>query len=120
MGLNKIDISFHTTHRDTFDWFTQTPGTYDRVLSSIGLLREKGIEVFLKATAMTINKDDLIKMRHLAIEKFGAHFRWGPEVTPAWGGRMEHVRFRLTPEEIQRVMQDIQGATQAECGKIAV
>jgi radical SAM protein with 4Fe4S-binding SPASM domain len=68
---------------------------------------------------MTINKDDLIKMRHLAVEKFGAHFRWGQEVTPAWGGGMEHLRFRLTPEEIQRVMQDMQGDTEAECGETA-
>jgi MoaA/NifB/PqqE/SkfB family radical SAM enzyme len=118
LGLNKIDISFHTTNQDTFDWFTETAGTYNKVLRSIGLLRERGIEVYLKATAMTINKDDLVKIRHLAVEKFGAHFRWGPEVTPAWDGGKENLKFRLAPEEIQRVMEVIQEDTEVEFEKL--
>jgi MoaA/NifB/PqqE/SkfB family radical SAM enzyme len=118
LGLNKIDISFHTTHRDTFDWFTKTAGTYNKVLRAIGLLRERGIDVYLKATAMTINEDDLVKIRHMAVEKFGAHFRWGPEVTPAWDGGTENLRFRLAPEEIQRVGEAIQADSEVEFEKV--
>lgn len=118
LGLNKIDISFHTTDEDTFDWFTKTAGTYNKVLRSIGLLRERGIEVYLKATAMTINKDDMVNIRHLAVEKFGCHFRWGPEVTPAWDGGKENLKFRLAPEEIQRVMEVIQEDAEVEFEKL--
>jgi AdoMet-dependent heme synthase len=118
LGLNKIDISFHATHQDTFDWFTKTAGTYNKVVRSIGLLRERGIEVYLKATAMTINKDDLVKIRHLAVEKFGAHFRLSLEVTPAWDGGTANLRFRLAPEEMQRVIEIIQEDTEVEFNKL--
>jgi MoaA/NifB/PqqE/SkfB family radical SAM enzyme len=118
LGLNKIDISFHTTHQDTFDWFTKTAGTYTKVVRSIGLLRERGIEVYLKATAMTINKDDLVQIRHLAVKKFGAHFRLSPEVTPAWDRGAANLRFRLAPEEIQRIVEVIQEDSEVEFEKL--
>jgi radical SAM protein with 4Fe4S-binding SPASM domain len=118
LGVNKIDISFHTTNQDTFDWFTKTAGTYKKVLRSVGLLRKRGIEVFLKTTAMTINKNDLVKIRHLAVEEFGAHFRLSHEVTPAWGGGKEPVRFCLAPEEMRRIMEAIQEDTETEFEKL--
>ena len=118
IGLNKIDISFHTTDEKSFDWFTQVPGTYRKVLNAAKLLREKGVEVFFKITAMTINKDEIVKIRHFAAERFGAHFRWGPTVTPGWYGRKENLKFRLKPDEISQIMNELQGDTEIEFGKL--
>lgn len=118
LGLNKIDVSFHTTKEDGFDWFTQAPGTYQKVLRSVRLLRERGVEVYLKSTAMTINKDDMVNIRHLAVERFGAHFRWVPGVTPAWNGGKENLEFRLKPHEILKVKKDIQKDTEIEFEKL--
>jgi radical SAM protein with 4Fe4S-binding SPASM domain len=118
LGPNKIDISFHTPNRDTFDWFTRKAGAYKKVLRSIGLLRKRGIEVFLKTTAMTINKDDLVKIRHLAVERYGAHFRLSREVTPAWDGGKENLIFALGPEETFRMMEIIKEDTEAEFEKL--
>ncbi|OGX15741.1 MAG: hypothetical protein A2166_03180 [Omnitrophica WOR_2 bacterium RBG_13_41_10] len=118
LGLNKIDISFHTTNKETFDWFTKTPGTYRRALRAVKLLRDRGIEVYLKATAMTINKDDILKIRHLGVEKFGAHFRYGPEVTPAWDGRKGNLKFRLSAKQNNQVKKAIQEDTEIEFEKL--
>lgn len=118
LGLNKIDISFHTADEDTFDWFTKTAGTYKKVLRSIELLRERGIEVYLKTTAMTINKDNLINIRHLAVERFGAHFRWGPEVTRAWDGGKENLKFRLMSQELLEIEKALQKDAEIEFEKL--
>jgi len=118
IGLNKIDISFHTTNKEAFDWFTKVTGTYGRVLNAVELLRNRGVEVYLKATAMTINKDDMIKIRHLAVERFGAHFRWGPTVTPAWDRSKEALKFRLSAQEINQLMKEIDQDTQIEFEKL--
>ncbi len=118
LGLNKIDVSFHTTDINTFDWFTRVAGTYRKVLRSIGLLRQRGIDVYVKTTAMTINKDDMINIRHLAVEKFGAYFRWGPTVTPAWDGGKESLKFRLTPAEVDEITNNIQKDSEMEFDKL--
>lgn len=114
LGLNKIDISFHTVNRDTFDWFTQKAGTYKKVMNAIELLRGRGIDVYLKTTAMTINKSELVKMRHFAVEKFGAHFRLGYEVSPDWDGRKDALEFALTPEEIRHTIEATQEDTERQ------
>lgn len=116
--LNKIDVSFHTTKKEIFDWFTKVPDTYRRVLRAIKLLRERGIEVYLKTTAMSINKDDIVKIRHFAVERFGAYFRWGPIVTPRWDGRKDNLKFRLLPEEINQLMKEVQNDTEIEFEKL--
>jgi MoaA/NifB/PqqE/SkfB family radical SAM enzyme len=117
LGMNKMDISFHSAAEGTFDWFTRSAGAYKRVVRSIGLLRQRGIEVYLKATAMTINSNDFVNIRHLAVEKLGAKFRWYPEVTPGWYGGTANVRFRLEPEEVQRVQEALQRDTERESEK---
>lgn len=118
IGLNKLDVSFHTTNKEVFDWFTQAPGTYAKVLKAVGLLRERKIEVYLKTTAMTINKDEFVKIRHLAVERFGTHFRWTPAITPAWDGKKENLRFRLTPDEINYLQKEIDNDTEIEFEKL--
>ncbi|MBL7069705.1 MAG: radical SAM protein [Candidatus Omnitrophica bacterium] len=118
LGLNKIDISFHASDKEIFDWFTKTPGTYKKVLNAVKLLRDRGIEVYFKATAMTINRYDMLKMRHFAVEKFGAHFRWGPVVTPSWDGRKENLKFRLSVQEASQLRKEIQKDTEIEFEKL--
>ena len=118
LGINKIDLSFHTINEGVFDWFVQVPNTYRKVLDAVELLRDRNIDVFLKVTAMTINKNDLVELRHLAVERFGAHFRWGPTVTPGWHGRKENLKFRLRPDEISPIMKGLQDDTEIEFGKL--
>lgn len=120
LNLNKLDISFHSTREETFDWFTQVAGTYKSVLKTVKLLRDRKLEVYLKTTAMTINKDDIVEMRHLAVAELGAHFRCAMEVTPAWDGQKNNLRFRLSAEEINQVQKQIEQDTEIEVEKLAI
>lgn len=117
IGVNKVDVSFHTTNEEVFEWFTRVPGTYTKVLRAVKLLRERGIEVYLKTTAMSINRDDLVTIRHLAIEKFGAHFRYAPIVNPRWDGKKDNLKFRLSPEEIDQFQMVLQKDREIESKK---
>lgn len=118
LGLNKIDVSFHATDKEIFDWFTKVPGTYRKVLNAVKLLRDRGIEVYLKTTGMTINKDDMVKIRHFTVERFGAHFRWGPAVTPAWDGGKDNLKFRLSAQEVNQLLKEIHEDTEVEFEKL--
>ncbi|MBU2540515.1 MAG: radical SAM protein [Candidatus Omnitrophica bacterium] len=118
LGLNKIDVSFHTRKQEVFDWFTQRPGTYKRVSEAVRLLRKKGIDVFLKTTAMTINKDEILALRHLAVEKFGAHFRWSSIITPDLEANKENLRFRLTAEDVNCLEKQIRDDSVIEFEKL--
>lgn len=118
LGLNKIDISFHSIDEEMFDWFTGFSGTYTRVLNAVKLLRERGIEVYFKTTAMTINKHEILAIRHLAVERFGAHFRWGTTLTPACDGSKENLKFRLSAQEINKVKKQLQRDSEIEFEKL--
>lgn len=118
LGVNKIDVSFHTTDKEVFDWFTKVPDTYKRVLNAVKLLRDRGVEVYLKATAMTINKDDMLKMRHFAVEKFGAHFRWAPAITPALDGKKDNLKFRISVQKVYQLQKEIDQDTEMEFEKL--
>lgn len=119
LNINKVDISFHTTHKDTFDWLTKVKGTYKKVLRSVRLLKERGVDIYLKTTAMTINRDDLINIKHLA-KKIGVHFRWGLEITPGWHGKKENLKFRLKSEEIFELQKNMQENAEIEYDKLDI
>mgnify|MGYP001566370321 CR=1 FL=1 len=67
---------------------------------------------------MTINKDELVKIRHFAAEKFGAHFRWGPIVSHTWNGKKENLKFRLSAKEIEQIQENINNDTEIEFSKL--
>jgi radical SAM protein with 4Fe4S-binding SPASM domain len=118
IGVNKIDVSFHSSNREVYDWFTQVQGTTRRVLRGIKLLRDRGLEVYLKVVAMTINKDEMVKISHLAVERFGAHFRWGMLLTPAWDGTKQGLKFRLSASEINQLEEELGRDTEIEFEKL--
>ena len=119
LGLNKIDVSFHTTDEKVFDWFVRVPGAQKRVLEAAKLLRDRKVDVYIKTTGMTINKDDMVNIRHMAVERFGAHIRWGPAVTPRWDGGKDVLQFRLSAEEIYQILEHIDKDVEIEYEKMS-
>jgi radical SAM protein with 4Fe4S-binding SPASM domain len=104
IGVNKIDISFHSSNRETFDRFAQAPGTYRKALRAVQLLRDRDIEVYLKTTAMTINKDEMVRL--------------SPIVTPRRDGKKDNLRFRLSAQEIIHIEKNMQNDTEIELEKL--
>jgi radical SAM protein with 4Fe4S-binding SPASM domain len=114
LALNKIDISFHSKKRDVFDRFTRVPGTYEKVVNAVRLCRERGIDLYFKTSAMTINRTEIHAIRKCAIEEHGAHFRWSHVVSPTLEGMKDTLRYRLTPRQIMRANRTLKNDIELE------
>ncbi|MBN1871212.1 MAG: radical SAM protein [Candidatus Omnitrophica bacterium] len=119
LALNKIDISFHSFREEQFDWFVRTPGAYKKVIKAIELVSVIGTPFYFKTAAMTINKDDMVKIRRLAVEKYGARFRWVPWLTPRWDGTKDNLEFRLEPKAVVEIKKAISDDAEAEYEKVS-
>ncbi len=94
-----IEISCHGATEETFDGITQVPGSFQRFLKGIELLRCRGLPFKLKTKAMTLNKHELDKIKGF-VEGLGLQFRLTSTIYPRLNGDLEPCEYRLSPEEI--------------------
>ena len=94
-----IDISCHGATPETFDGITQVPGSFDRFLKGIELLRSRGLPFKLKTKAMTLNKHELEKIKDF-VEGLGLRFQLSSALYPRLDGDLEPCDYRLSPDEI--------------------
>ncbi len=94
-----IDISCHGASQETFDRITQVPGSYQRFLKGIELLRSRGLPFKIKTNAMTANKHELKQIRDF-VEGLGLRFQLSSTIYPRLNGDLEPCQYRLSPDEI--------------------
>ncbi len=94
-----IEISCHGATEETFDGITQVPGSFQRFLKGIELLRCRGLPFKIKTKAMTLNKHELDKIKGF-VEGLGLQFRLTSTIYPRLNGDLEPCEYRLSPEEI--------------------
>ena len=70
-----IEITLYGRTRETYEALTAIPGSYDRCLRGIRLLKERGLPVKLKTVATSINKHEVMAMRQFAEEELGVEFK---------------------------------------------
>ena len=95
-----IEITLYGRTRETYEALTQIPGSYDRCLRGIELLRERGLPLKLKTVATSINKHEVAAMRQFAEEKLGSEFKMDGEINPRIDCSQSPLAVRLTPEEV--------------------
>jgi radical SAM protein with 4Fe4S-binding SPASM domain len=95
-----IEITLYGRTRETYEALTQIPGSYDRCLRGIKLLRERGLPLKLKTVATSINKHEVIAMRQFAEEELGVEFKFDGQVNPRIDCSQSPLAVRLTPEEV--------------------
>lgn len=64
-GVNEVYVSLYGHEQDIHELVTGGGGSFDKTVNSIKLLKRRGVEVQVKSSAMTLNRDYLIE-----IEKF--------------------------------------------------
>lgn len=103
----RIEISLHGITEKTFETITQGAGSFERCLKAIELLQEREIPLVLKATAMTLNKDELLKIKHY-VENLGPgiRFKLGESLVPTNEGSLDPKRFELSLEELDEIEQE--------------
>src|ERR1700721_1426602 len=70
-----IEITLYGRTRETYEALTQIPGSYDRCLRGITLLRERGLPLKLKTVAPGTTNNDVFALRQFAEEELGVEFK---------------------------------------------
>ena len=74
-----IEITLYGRTRETYEALTVIPGSYDRCLRGIKLLKERGLPLKLKTVATSINKHEVLAMRRVCRRMNWAwNSRWMP------------------------------------------
>jgi len=95
-----IEITLYGRTRETYEALTAIPGSYDRCLRGIRLLKERGLPVKLKTVATSINKHEVMAMRQFAEEELGVEFKIDGQINPRIDCSQSPLAVRLTPEEV--------------------
>lgn len=95
-----IEVTLYGRTRETFERLTRTPGSYDRCLDGIRILKERGLPLSLKTVVVTLNRHEIHEMKRFAEEELGLSFKFDAEMTPRIDCSMSPLEVRLTPEEV--------------------
>jgi radical SAM protein with 4Fe4S-binding SPASM domain len=95
-----IEITLYGRTRETYEALTAIPGSYDRCLRGIKLLKERGLPLKLKTVATSINKHEVAAMRQFAQEELDVEFKIDGQINPRIDCSQSPLAVRLTPEEV--------------------
>jgi radical SAM protein with 4Fe4S-binding SPASM domain len=95
-----IEITLYGRTKEAYEALTQIPGSYDRCIRGIKLLRERGLPLKLKTVATSINKHEISAMRQFAEEELGVEFKMDGQINPRIDCSQSPLAVRLTPEEV--------------------
>ncbi len=96
----RIEVSLHGISEPTFETVTQGPGSYDRCMLAIRLLVERKLALVLKTTAMSINKDEIMKIKRFVHSLGPVGYKLGEELRPALDGDDAPQQLSLTEAEL--------------------
>jgi radical SAM protein with 4Fe4S-binding SPASM domain len=97
-----IEITLYGHTRETYERLTGIPGSYDRCLRGIDLLRERRLPLKLKTVAISINKHEIGEMRKFA-EELGVGFKFDGMMNPRIDCSQSPLAVRLQPWELVKM-----------------
>lgn len=95
-----IEITLYGRTKEIYEALTQTPGSYERCLRGIQLLKERGLPLKLKTVPTTINKHEVFAMKRFAEEELGVEFKFDGQINPRVDCSQSPLGVRLSPEEV--------------------
>lgn len=113
----RIEISLHGVSQKTFESVTQGAGSFQKCLRAIGLLLERRIPLLLKATAMTLNKDEILSVKAYA-RSLGVPFHMGERMRRALDGSHAPGRYDITPDELLEIERSDPEINREICGHV--
>jgi len=94
-----IEISIYGATEATFEKVTRLPGSYERCLRGIELLKERGLPLYLKSALITINRYELKVMKAFA-QELGVNFRYDGQMWPRLDGDTTPFDLAFSPQEL--------------------
>ena len=105
-----IEISMHGLGRESFERITRGPGSHARCLVGIRLLLERKLPLTLKTTGMTINRDDVLRIRAW-VDDLGqeyattVRYKFGSDIRRRLDGGADVERYQLGVDAVDAIEQ---------------
>ena len=94
-----IEITLYGNTKETYERLTGIPGSFEKCLRGIRLLRERGLPLALKTVAVSTNVHEIRDMQRFAEEELGVTFKFDSMINPRVDCSQSPLEVRLTPEE---------------------
>jgi len=104
----RVETSIYGATPETYERVTGIPGSFGRFLVGVERLRERQVPLLVKMPAMTLNQHEVKQARAL-VEGWGIKFVYCSEINPRQDGSLEPLRYRISPQEVIQLNQDILG-----------
>lgn len=93
-----VEISIYGATEGTHDRITGVPGSFRKAMEGIERLLDRGLRLFLKTMAMTLNMGEISGMQSIA-DGYGIQFRWDAMLNYTLDRNADPSKYRLSPEE---------------------
>jgi radical SAM protein with 4Fe4S-binding SPASM domain len=105
LGVRQVQISVYSHVAAVHDAITKVPGSLERSLTAIRLLRAQGVRVLIANVLMKQNADDYAGVQVLARD-LGAEFTLDPTITPRMDGDVSILTLRAPQTHLLRLYTD--------------
>jgi len=99
LGVEQVQVSVYSNRPEVHDAITKVPGSLNRTLAGIRLLRSHGMRVNIANVLMRSNRADTEGVQALAKE-MGTHYTLDPTITPMMDGNTSVLRLRVHGSDI--------------------
>lgn len=96
----EIEITLYGMSREVYEHVTGVPGSYERCISGINLLLDRGLPLALKTMVLQSNKHELQAMKSYA-EDLGLSFRYDMIINKGFADKKgQPAKQRISPDEV--------------------
>jgi radical SAM protein with 4Fe4S-binding SPASM domain len=122
-----IEVTVYGRTQETYESVTKIPGSYERCLRGIELLRQRRLPLKLKTVAVKLNGHELTDIRQFAEDDLQVEFKLDSLLNPRIDGSQAPLAVRLSPEQLvgvemgtPKVAAEYRALYSRDCGQSAL
>jgi len=100
-----IEVSLHGLTEASFESITQCRGSYGRCLEGIRLILKRNIPLTLKTTGMTVNRDEILRIKEFVDGLGKVQYKFGSRIRPRLDGSVDVYRYQLPADAVTAIEQ---------------
>jgi len=108
IGPRLVEVSIYGATAGTYEKVTRIPGSFQRFVRGVELLRERQVPLLVKMPVMSLNHHEVRGARDL-VQGWGVHFAYSTEIHSRVDGSQEPLEYRLPPADVPRVDEELLG-----------
>ncbi len=105
LAVSEAGVSVLGATAETHDGLTRVPGSWEKSVAAVRMLKERGVPVHMKSTLMRENFPERAGIARLA-EELGVTCLMDPVVSPRNDGSTDVLAHRLSEEQMEGVYRD--------------